>query len=91
MKLIFCPNCEDVRKITTEYATFCTCGRSWGQYNEDGITAIYSGEAIPLFIENSCFADKLRLWRASDARQRGIRFTAGLVGKASPAFKHVEE
>lgn len=73
MKLLLCPECQDVRKLgklrytTCEcskcvqlYATFCECGESWGYYRADGLNAIVDGEAIPLGFLNSSLVDAIR-------------------------------
>jgi hypothetical protein len=59
MKLIFCPLCEDVRKLHKE-ETKCRCGKSSGKYLEDGLHAVIAGEAIPLGFSNPSFAEVLR-------------------------------
>ncbi|MEM9809391.1 MAG: hypothetical protein AAF959_29430 [Cyanobacteria bacterium P01_D01_bin.56] len=52
MKLIFCPHCHDIRKLGYD-CRYCSCGESWGYYQNDGINAVVGGKAIPLGIENS--------------------------------------
>jgi hypothetical protein len=59
MKLIFCPFCEDVRKLAYTPRT-CVCGQSWGYYYEDGLHAVIGGKAIPLGFNNASLADALR-------------------------------
>lgn len=59
MKLLFCPHCQDVRKLrgpeparaTESNATYCYCGKSWGYYTDD-INAVYGGDAVMLGISN---------------------------------------
>ena len=51
MKLIYCPECGDVRKLFRE-GTVCRCGHSWGEYL-DPVNARIGGKAIPLGIGNS--------------------------------------
>jgi len=46
MKLIFCPECGDVRALNYEI-TLCNCQNSGGQYI-DNINAEIWGNAIPL-------------------------------------------
>lgn len=52
MKLILCPVCEDVIKLNAAGRS-CECGRSWGKYLADGLTAEIGGEAIPIGFANS--------------------------------------
>jgi hypothetical protein len=51
MKLIYCPKCHDVRKLSHK-VTFCMCGASRGWYDDDGLHATVQGEAIPLGFDN---------------------------------------
>jgi len=55
MKLIYCPVCNDVRKINPRKVVDCECGKSWGVYEKDGLNATYGGKAIPLGFNNSSF------------------------------------
>jgi hypothetical protein len=52
MKLLLCPICQDVRKLSST-GVYCDCGASWGRYLSDGLHAEISGEAIPLGFANS--------------------------------------
>ncbi len=65
MKLIFCPECQDIVKLQLEeYKTphtldrksyrYCSCGNSWGRYT-DNENAVIGGKAIPLGINNRDF------------------------------------
>ncbi len=56
MKLIYCPKCLDVKKVQMRKVRHCSCGKSWGYYLDDDLTAMVGGLAMPLAIEN----DKLR-------------------------------
>ena len=58
MKLIFCPNCDDVIRLKKSIRT-CTCVRSWGMYLEDGLHAKIGGDAIPLGFNNMDFVRAL--------------------------------
>lgn len=59
MKLIFCPECHDIRRLT-QRKRMCTCRRSWGQYDLDGLHAAIGGLAVPLGIANPSFAKALQ-------------------------------
>jgi len=52
MKLIYCPKCGDVKKLTRRKMRYCTCEASFGQYEPDGWYAKIGGEAIALGINN---------------------------------------
>jgi hypothetical protein len=56
MKLIYCPECLDVKKVRRLRVRYCACGKSWGYYLGDDLTAEIGGCAIPIAIEN----DELR-------------------------------
>jgi len=58
MKLIFCPQCLDVRKVYKE-KTYCLCGISWAQYWGNGIDISIGGKAIPIGIQNKSFVAAL--------------------------------
>lgn len=45
MKLICCPECSDIIKLTL-YEKFCYCGNTSGYYNPDGDTVTISHGAI---------------------------------------------
>ncbi len=63
MKLLFCPDCQDVRKLAKEpEITTCDCGSSWGFYKDDGHNAVIgAGLAIGLDNNSVAFAIKERL------------------------------
>ena len=56
MKLIYCPECLDMTKLRMLELRRCACGKSWGYYLEDDLTAEIGGSAVPIAIEN----DELR-------------------------------
>lgn len=58
MKLIFCPECQDVRKLLDKLTT-CSCGKSSGEYL-DNLNAYIFGDAIPLGFANRTFVRALR-------------------------------
>jgi hypothetical protein len=51
MKLIFCPHCQDVRRLAQAFVN-CDCGSSGGLYLTDGKRALISGDAIPFGFDN---------------------------------------
>ncbi len=56
MKLIYCPECNDVKRVWQLRVRYCACGKSWGYYLDDDLTAEMGGCAVPLAIAN----DELR-------------------------------
>ena len=50
MKLILCSKCQDIVRLQN-YRRYCSCGQSSGFYKDD-LRAVYSGDAIPLGIDN---------------------------------------
>jgi hypothetical protein len=78
MKLLFCPVCQDVKKLHLEM-TFCNCCSSSGQYNSH-INASYYGRAIPLGISNQSFSKALELWReCRKIATKGIEFDSFII------------
>ena len=63
MKLLFCPRCQDIRKLQMEPdVTTCNCGDSWGFYKSDGWYAVIGhGLAIGLDNNSLAYAIKERL------------------------------
>ena len=52
MKLLFCPMCYDVFKLTRKVFRSCKCGNCKGKYNKDGHTAIVNGKGLSFAINN---------------------------------------
>jgi len=82
IKLIYCPHCQDIRKLT-HLLTTCQCGRSYGQYHSDELNAYYGGIAVPLGIANSSFVDALK---NQPPEGMGKRFEAFVIPKKCPTF-----
>lgn len=55
MKLLFCPTCNDVRKLQS-HDTACQCGRCHGRYIDD-LNAEVNNEAILIGLSNASLAD----------------------------------
>lgn len=58
MKLIFCPICNDVKKLQS-YPTYCECRKSYGRYI-NSLDAEIFGEAIPIGFSNPLFYNAIR-------------------------------
>lgn len=79
MKLLYCPNCKDITRLWVGARSHCKCGKSSGYYKADGLNARYEGEAIPIGIDNSSFAEALR--NQPMVAKFGRRFTAFVIPK----------
>jgi hypothetical protein len=76
IKLIFCPHCLDMKKVRRLELRRCACGRSWGYYLEDDLTAVIGSAAVPVAIEN----DELREAIAQRPKEgRGSLFYARVL------------
>lgn len=80
MKLLFCPNCQDVRKLSYKLVV-CNCGASRGWYEKDGLHATIRGKAIPLGFANSSLLEAV-----IDQPEEGTGkvFTAFVIPKDCP-------
>lgn len=57
MKLIFCPKCGDLFKLS-QSTKKCLCKKSYGKYL-DGLNAEIGGNAVPVGINNISFLEAL--------------------------------
>lgn len=59
MKLIYCPNCQDVLKLRQQQTNRrCGCGKSFGRYIDEH-HAVIGGNAVPIGFAWDSFADAL--------------------------------
>jgi hypothetical protein len=87
VKLIFCPECHDVRKLHRNGVT-CWCGKSSGRYLEDDLHAEIAGKAIPLGIDNNTFAAAVRSRiQTPNGTRDDLDFTAFVIPADSPRVK----
>ena len=86
MKLIYCPECEDIVRLWPEGTQECLCGESNGCY-VDEINAVVGGRAIPIGIDNHSFAQALAD-RPKDGA--GRRFEAFVIPEQCDTVKEVE-
>ena len=84
MKLIYCPECDDVVKLGSR-VRFCQCKASRGYYLSGG-NAVYFGEAVPLGFANSTLIAALK---NQPEKGLGERFRAFVVPKSCPTFRKV--
>ena len=83
MKLIYCPDCHDIRKLQFG-SVVCHCGHSGGWYHEDGLNATITGKAIPLGFANRTFVKALA---NRPEEGMGEEFTAFVIQKKCPTIK----
>ena len=67
MKLLYCPECLDVKKVRCLTVRYCSCRKSWGYYLEDDLTAVMGGRSVPLAIENDTLREAV-MQRPKDGR-----------------------
>lgn len=87
MKLIFCLNCTDVVRLTTDKKE-CRCGKSGGYYLADGLNAAIWGSALPLGFANGSFVDAIR---NQPKEGMGERFEAFVIPKECPTIVYHEK
>lgn len=89
MKLLYCPRCEDVMKLQIARGpntrTACRCLSSYGYYKDDGIHAVYGGEAVPLGFGNRSLARAIQEWPLKG--ERGWRFDAFTIPVDAPTIE----
>lgn len=88
MKLIFCPECTDIRKLHKD-GVKCWCGKSWGKYLEDNHKAEIGGLAVPLGVSNDDFVKAYRL-RAEQPDSRFNTFFARFFETEAENIKRIE-
>jgi len=87
MKLLLCPECADVQKLSREPRR-CQCGASGGRYVDD-LNAEYDGAAIPLGIHNADLARAV----CEEPRADGLGwcFVAWVIPWSAPTVRRAEE
>lgn len=80
MKLLYCPDCEDVVGLSRRYRT-CLCGKSGGAYLDE-INVEIQGPAFVLGIRNTSFASALR------SQPRGREFVAFFISRDDPTITY---
>ena len=79
MKLIFCPYCHDLFRLTHK-KKFCECRKSFGKYLDD-ISAEINKNAVPIGIENKSFRRALENRSIFDIPKGrgGVRFISFII------------
>lgn len=75
MKLLYCPECEDVISLRAEIKT-CHCGKCRGAYLSDGLRAWIQGPCLPLGFDNDSFD---RALASRPPRPPGVGFRAFVI------------
>jgi len=83
MKLILCPKCNDLFRLTHEFCK-CECGASAGNYT-DNLNAVTYGKAIPIGFLNHSFVQAVLNQPESGM---GKEFTAFVIPKSCPTITH---
>lgn len=83
MKLILCPDCQDVKKLQYK-KTYCECRKSFGRYLSDGLNAEINSNAIPLGFDNFSLSMSVR-----NRPETGLGkvFTAFIIQKKCDTIK----
>lgn len=82
MKLIYCPNCKDIIRISKDYRG-CHCGQSGGKYL-DIINAEIYGMAIPIAFVNTEFESVTQC-----RPKNNVYFDAFVIGEDAMTVKKV--
>lgn len=80
MKLILCPECEDVVRLRINEMRYCSCKKSGGMYT-DRQNAIIEGRAIPIGISNQSLIKSIGLQEGYSHPVRIIAFTIPVDAK----------
>ena len=86
MKLLFCPNCEDIIKLEKKVKT-CRCFAISGRYLDNRL-AVYTGDAIPLGIDNNALLHAITGWKKTGL---GLHFDAFTISKECSTFVKKEK
>jgi len=94
MKLLFCPYCNDVFKLTKNLKP-CQCGKNYGRYI-DNINAEVSGDCVVLGFDNKSLVQALRIYiktpegvevQGEYFDRKGPDFTAFVIPENVPTVK----
>ena len=84
MKLLYCDECGDVFNLG-EQLKICSCGKTKGMYEADGLHAWFYSEgiAVPFGIDNASFRSAAQAQAIGDKQMvrlvLGKRFTAFII------------
>lgn len=92
MKLLYCPKCGDMFNLSLEIKT-CSCGHAQGQYEPDGLYAIFSG-GVPFCFSNNSFiaaiGQQAEMDRLDEIPFHGAKFDAWICPANSKTFGRVD-
>jgi len=85
MKLLYCRRCKDIFGLRMK-TRHCECEAISGKYLQDGINAIYSGNAIPLGIDNNSLRSN-----SSQPDNGSVYIKSFMIAKNCKTIKRVDE
>lgn len=88
VKLIFCPECQDVKALHRYKMTVCDCTKSSGWYIDD-LNAQVNQHAIILGINNSSFGTALRMHKAN--RKLNNRFESFFIPITADSIEVIDD
>lgn len=80
MRLIYCPNCEDIISMKSGQKRYCECRASWGEKNT------YGGVAYPMGINNHDLLAAVMEYER--LKTRTFKFEIGFLSILNQRFKH---
>ena len=78
MKLINCPECNDVIALNEHHVRSCYCGKTAGKYCDDEITAVITENAYVVGIDNNGF--RLAKWFSDQYKENENRVDGFFTG-----------
>jgi len=84
MKLLYCPRCGDVFKLTYDVRS-CECGHVAGRYEPDGAHAVVNGNGVSLAIGNGSLEQAIRIASQIEHEFYPVMcWVRGHAGKSNP-------
>lgn len=84
MMLMYCPECQDVIKISKVEHRSCYCGKTSGRFDIDGNVTVLFGEAVPLRISTNSLKEAVD---HRSIRNKERKFNAFVVPLTSKRIK----
>lgn len=70
MKLLFCPECQDIFKLKVGEMRFCECGHVYGKYADNGRDAYVSESGVSIAIGNGSLREAIFGMMALQAKSK---------------------
>ena len=88
MKLLFCPECQDIFNLKVDVETKCDCGKAAGIYRDE-LNIEYTGEkTVLLGFDNWSFIEALT--KGKPTPKKGARFEAFIISPKASSVKKVD-